>query len=1246
MTNMLKAISALFFSFLFCFTLYAGDYDDAWTAIRNKKFSEAKALLAKAIKNPATATDAYMTLLYLQTYQGNESEIPGLADQIYKTEGKDAYLYASWFNGSVLGQYSKKKPYHLNLLNKIISDDSFNGSLQAAAHYVKGMHFLLSHDYDKSKQEYALMGAIQDWQLTGPFENLSGSGFNMEHGPLSNAGANAKFVATDNVEVNWFTPLRMNKEGWTFTYSHLPEYSAVIYAQAFVNSPDERKVILNAGGNGTLKVWVNDGLVLSESKDRVTELDYYKNQCTLKKGFNRVLVQLGYTNKSTPNFIIRLTDDRMNALKDLTVSTQVQPYTKAANASSLHSIKHFAEDFFENRILKEPSNLINYILLSQTYLRDDRITEARQIVEKGLQHSPNNFLLKFELIQCLIKADNRTLLSQELDWIKENDPESYLNYQIKIQDLIKEEKYQDAEQELNKMNALYDEDENILNTRINILGKMEKVDDMLKLIEKAYEEYPDNKDFVVMKFKVAKLVTKDAKQALKIYEKYLKENYSYSILTGLADEYKDQGLNDKYLDVLEELYQQFGYDPVYVNALSRYYFEKRNYKKSFEYAKEALLLAPFAGKYWENLASIQEAMNNTQEAIGGYKKAIYYDRTNYDAWKKLNVLQNKPDLYKLLPDNDVYAMIRQAPVIKDYDYTYLLDEKGVIIYDEGASEEYISYSVKINTQKGIDSWKEIYLSYSSTQSVLVEKLEVVKANGSKVTAERDDDHVVFPGLEAGDAIYVKYRLQNYSSGRLGKEFNDKFLFNSFAPSLTTRYTLIAPKDFRFDWKVINSSLQPVVKENGDVKIYTWQVENDPALKSEPLMPPLNDVGTVLHISTIKSWQDVAQWYSDLAYQDVTDDVELENVYNEIFSGKKSLSNLEKARRIHDYIVTNIRYSSVSFRQSGLVPQSVSKTISTRLGDCKDLSSLFVALAHKAGIPAQLVLIDTRDNGIKDMVLPSMEFNHCIALAKIDGKDYYVELTDNYLPFGSLSYNLNGALSLIIPPHGQKANSELKPLQAINRTTDKSVRQINVEVNGKDVKLNVITKRYGGLVSGWRQDYMTLTPDKQKEQFEQTISNGNSKPVKLESLSFKGLDNLDDSLVMTYTYTIKNEIAEAGSMKMLKVPFIDLIATLENISSDERKFPIEYWSYENTDVYQTTVNIQLPAGQKFIEIPTDQNFSFKGSSYSLKYIKEGDKLKVVRTARLQRENIQPSDYAAFKKFFNDIVEAESKYLVFK
>jgi hypothetical protein len=37
------------------------------------------------------------------------------------------------------------------------------------------------------------------------------------------------------------------------------------------------------------------------------------------------------------------------------------------------------------------------------------------------------------------------------------------------------------------------------------------------------------------------------------------------------------------------------------------------------------------------------------------------------------------------------------------------------------------------------------------------------------------------------------------------------------------------------------------------------------------------------------------------------------------------------------------------------------------------------------------------------------------------------------------------------------------------------------------------------------------------------------------------------------------VAEVGSMSMFKIPFGDVIATIDNFSSDERKFPIEYWA---------------------------------------------------------------------------------------
>jgi tetratricopeptide (TPR) repeat protein len=965
--------------------LLANDYEDAWKAINAKDFKSAKVALLKATRNPATSMDAYLTLLYLQTYQGNERQIDGFLDAVSSNPDKNPYTYALWFNGSLLGPYGKKTAYQLNFLDRVLSDNSFNGSIQAAAHYLKGIHLLSSGDFSGMKKECDAMNAVVDWELAGPFENISGSGFNNNNGPITIVDKTS-FKGANNVDINWFTPVAMDRHGWTSTYSHIPQSTAIVYAQAFVKAPEDMKVMLHTGSCGSIKVWINDGLVLAEAAEKQTELDYYNIYCTLKKGYNRVLVQLGYSGTTAPNFIVRFSDENASPVKMLTYSSEVQPYAKAADAKSTKSLKHFAEKFFEEKIAADPTNLINYVLLSETYLRNERTTESRQVIEKALQLSPDNPLLKFELVQCLIKSGNRTSMLQELEWLKENDPDSYVNLSIKTNDLVGEQKYDEAFQYLTKMKDLYGEDVNIMIKEINVLANQQKTEPTLQLVKEAYAKYPDNASVVLIMFQLKKEVEKNSKAAVEVLQKFLKNNYNYDVYNKLMEEYKAEGEQAKYVDMLKNLYDHFNHEAKYASYLTSYYFDKQNYQKALEYAELELKLSPFTGVHWQNLGFTQEALKKTDDAINSFRKTIYYDRTNYEVRKKLSSLEHKTELYKLLPDDDAYELIKKAPAESNYNFNYLMDEKGTIIYDEGASEQYLHYAVKIFNQKGIDSWKEINLGYNEDwQNLFVETVEVVKKNGSKVPAERDGSQVVFTGLEPGDAIHVKYRIQNYWAGRLGRELWDTFNFDGFVPSQTSKYTLIVPKDYNFNSTVQNDKLVPAVREVDGYKVYTWAIPEAKALESEPFMPPANDVGKVLHVSTLKSWNEVANWYSDLSYQDLENNYELDAAFKEIFPKGTPASNFEKARLIYSYILTNIRYSSVSFRQSAMVPQNVAKTLSTRLGDCKDVASLFVALARKAGIPAQLVLVNTRDNGTKGLVLPSMEFNHCIALAKIDGK---------------------------------------------------------------------------------------------------------------------------------------------------------------------------------------------------------------------------------------------------------------------
>jgi hypothetical protein len=164
--------------------------------------------------------------------------------------------------------------------------------------------------------------------------------------------------------------------------------------------------------------------------------------------------------------------------------------------------------------------------------------------------------------------------------------------------------------------------------------------------------------------------------------------------------------------------------------------------------------------------------------------------------------------------------------------------------------------------------------------------------------------------------------------------------------------------------------------------------------------------------------------------------------------------------------------------------------------------------------------------------------------------------------------------------------------------------------------------------------------------EEAVSGGYKNPVKVENVSFTGLNDLVDSVSYKYTCTVKNEVAEVGDMSMFKIPFGDVVATIDNFSKDSRQFPLEYWRYENTDEYETVINIKIPAGKKLIELPKTETFQFNKSSYSIQYKITGGNVMVTRRAKLIRENVTSGDYNAFKEFMNKIIKAESKYIAFK
>jgi hypothetical protein len=447
-------------------------YEKAWKALNQNKWLEAAELIRQAQQEPASFKDAYISNYYLQSYSGKESEIKDFISSFYpKVDNPYPYIYALWFNAPVAGGYGKKQFDHqVNILNQLVKDEKAPGTLQAAANYQLGMHHIFSNDFDKAKQYSSFVGNIRNWQYTGPFENLSKSGYYKNYGPLDNPGPDAVFKSLSNAEVKWFTPAEEIKDGWTPVSYQFNKATAVVYAQNFVQSETDQVVYCTAGATGSIKVWINDELVIAESVERVTELDTYIAKCELKKGTNRVLVQLCYTDNGYPNFCIRFTDEKLRIVPGITGSSVYAPYPKKLNTTGQKTAEvPFAEKYFTDKITSSPDNMVNYLLLADVYLRNHKVIEARNLMTDALKKAPDNCLFRMKMAEVLIKENNRTLLLEEIERIKQLDPQSLLVMDLNIKDYFTAQKYEDAAQELKKRIAEYGEDESIAYYKLLLL---------------------------------------------------------------------------------------------------------------------------------------------------------------------------------------------------------------------------------------------------------------------------------------------------------------------------------------------------------------------------------------------------------------------------------------------------------------------------------------------------------------------------------------------------------------------------------------------------------------------------------------------------------------------------------------------------------------------------------------------------------------------------------------------------------
>ena len=162
-------------------------------------------------------------------------------------------------------------------------------------------------------------------------------------------------------------------------------------------------------------------------------------------------------------------------------------------------------------------------------------------------------------------------------------------------------------------------------------------------------------------------------------------------------------------------------------------------------------------------------------------------------------------------------------------------------------------------------------------------------------------------------------------------------------------------------------------------------------------------------TTGRSWQAIAAKYADVVDKQIQS-ADLKAVMSGIDLTGEPLTIVSRlASQLH----RKIRYTGVEFGENAIIPERPGDVMQRRFGDCKDKSTLLVAMLRSAGLNANVALLRSGFGADVDKDLSGIDlFDHAIVFIDLPQHPLWVDATASDVRVGDLPYADQGRLALI------------------------------------------------------------------------------------------------------------------------------------------------------------------------------------------------------------------------------------------
>ena len=477
-------------------------------------------------------------------------------------------------------------------------------------------------------------------------------------------------------------------------------------------------------------------------------------------------------------------------------------------------------------------------------------------------------------------------------------------------------------------------------------------------------------------------------------------------------------------------------------------------------------------------------------------------------------------------------------------------------------------------------------------------------------------------------------------------------FGSVDPVVRARLTVTLPEAWELEWRATRLGepypLEPQVTVAEGRRTYVWEQSELPAWAAESYGVEVRHELPRVTLR-LKSWQEqgeqrrapatvkeLSAWVYEKTHALSAPDDAMRATVQRLLQGAGD-DPREKARRLYQHAVENVRYCAIAIGYGGWFPHPATEVEKKRYGDCKDKANYLQGLLDAAGIKSRPVALFAHQGYPAPVGMPSLvgNFNHQALLIDLPGGAQFVDPTTRSVPFGDVPPQDREATLMPIEPGGgalltapASSPDEHREVQTVTLTLDANGDgrgTFDVNADGipaallRDRLLHTMPRRRGEVASDW------LDLDQ----------------VHVESVtSLTGME-LGKSLAITGRLEAPRVVARSDGAGVVRLSTL-APRWLPVLPGTERRTPVVLARFHSTR--QGVVRLTTATGVEVRALPKAVALDNAWFRYRLAFRRDGKTLVAERELVLKKRIVPAADAAALREALALVHRAENAPLL--